>query len=323
MISRSAEQCFWLCRHLERIRHIAGFMSANQDYILDTSLDSYDQWFPFIIILGEEKRFLKLYGEHEISNSQLIQSYITWNEDNPISICEITKSARENARIIRDIISNDLWESINRFWLWIMSNKSHQLYSKDKLAFYKQIKKSIEHMYGQLMNSMLEDEAYYFMILGMMLERSSQTARILDIKSDRISFYEKSERGLEIETLYWLNLLKLFSAHEVYLKKNTVINRKKVSDFLIFEKSFPHSILYCLIKSKSICLKLKNATDGKENSELINLTLNYIKNSNIDSILKNGLSKFLKEIINQLSKICNNIEEKYFDPEALLKGFQP
>lgn len=323
MIPRSAEQCFWLCRHLERIDHIARFMSVNQNYILDTNLDSYDQWFPFIIVLGEEKRFLKLYGKNNVTNNQLIQNYITWDEENPISIYEMAKSSRENARIIRDIISNELWESINSFWLWIISHKSRRLYLKDKLAFYKKIKNNIENMYGQLMNGMLEGEAYYFMMLGMMLERAAQTARIVDVKSRRISLYETSDHESVLEILYWLNLLKFFSAHESYLKKHTIIDRKQTCKFLIFESSFPHAILYCLNKAHYILSHLKKLTDGEDNTTLITITLQHIKNFNIDDILHQGLNTFLNDIINQINKICNEIGEKYFDPEASLKGFCP
>lgn len=316
MISRSAEECFWLCRHLERINHVARFMDVNYSYILDTNIDNYDQWFPFIIVLGEEKKFLKLYGEDDTVNSKLIQNYITWEEKNPVSIYEMSKAARENARVIRDIISNDLWEAINSFWLWLISSKSRRLYLKDKMAFYQCIKNNINTMYGQLYDSMLEGEEYLFMMLGMMLERASQTARIVDVKSHRIILCEASERETAIETLYWLNLLKFFSANEAFLKQSNCMNRQHVADFLIFEKSFPHTITYCLEKASSISIQLQKLTNKELKGNPISGLLKRIEQSNVNSILTNGLNDFLTDIVNHVSDICKAIESTYFDPEA-------
>jgi len=317
MISRSAEHCFWLCRHLERINHIARFMSVNSSYILDTNLDIRDQWFPFIIVLGEEKRFLKVHGDLNSVNNELIQNYITWDKNNPVSIIHTVRSARENARIIRDIISSDLWEAINTLWLWLISNRSYNLYVKDQMAFYRIILSNISTIYGILYSSMSEDEAYHFMKLGMMLERANQTARIVDVKSHRISFYEISRRENVIETLYWLNLLKIFSAHEAFLKKSTTFNRKLVAQFLIFENNYPHTIAYCLDNACESLQKLKEITCVTNELNNVEVLLNQISESNIETILKQGLNTFLTSVINGIARICEDIESKFFDPELL------
>lgn len=315
MISRSAEQCFWLFRHLERIDHISRFMSVNHNYILDTNLANHDKWFPFIILLGEEQRFLQLHGVDAITNGRLIQDYIVWEKQNPISIFQMTKAARENTRIIRDTISNEFWETINAFWLWLNSHNSYHTYSQDKIEFYKTVKQSVNSIYGQLYNSMLEGEAYHFMMLGMILERTMQTARILDIKSYRNPILQQETA---IETLYWLNLLKFFSAHEAFLKQKSIINSKTVAEFLIFEKSFPHTIAYCLNKAISIAKKLSSIT--KESSCLfpIESIFEKVNKKNIQCILKESLNEFLIDIVNEVANVCEQIECTFFHPENLI-----
>ena len=324
MISRSAEECFWLCRHLERITHIARFMSVNYNYILDTSLDHYDQWYPFIIAIGEEQRFRTLYGENNIDND-VIQDYIIWEINNPVSILQTVKLARENARIIRDIISNELWESTNSLWLWLTSKQSKKIYSKDKIEFYRIIKNSIHIIYGQLYTSTLQDEAYCFMMLGLLLERVNQIARIIDIKSYRISLYESSNRESNIETLYWLNVLKFFSANEAFLKHNSLIDRKHVVQFLIFEDRFPHAILYCLKNSKIMLSRLESVKNSQNDIKSLELFINNINSVDIKTVLDKGLNNFLINIVNQVSNICNDIQKKYFEFETLdkknFKGF--
>lgn len=324
MISRSAEQCFWLCRHLERITHVARFMSVNYNYILDNTLDNDDQWYPFIIAIGEEQRFRELYGENNTNNT-LIQDYIIWEMNNPVSIIQTVNLARENARIIRDIISNELWESINSLWLWITSEKSQKIYLKDKTEFYRIIKNRINIVYGQLYDSTLQDEAYCFMMLGLLLERINQTARIIDIKSYRISLYEISNRESSIETLYWLSILKFFSANEAFLKYNTLIDRQHVAHFLIFEGRFPHAILYCLKNSQIILNRLEEETNYKNYIQSIDYFINEINLLDTKKIIQEGFNDFLTNVVNQVSEICNEIQKKYFEPEIShtknFKGF--
>ncbi len=320
MISRTAEQCFWLYRHIERIDNITRFMRVNQNFILDANLDNYDTWFPFIIVVGEEQRFIELYGKSEITNNELVQEYLVWDEANPVSVFSLSKSARENARIVRDTINIEMWESINSFWLWLLNSKSRKLFNRDKQAFYNVLKKNMEIFHGQFYNTMLQEEAFYFMQLGLMLERINQTARILDVKSHRIALrLDDSKRESAVETLYWLSLLKFFTASESFLKcSGFTINRENVASFLIFEEKFPRSILFCLNKVNDCLNKLQ--VDNELNIEKpikIQLKNLYktVSENNIKAIFNSGLHYFLTELIKKTSMLCDNIQNEYFDPD--------
>ena len=319
MISRAAEQCFWLYRHIERIDNIARFMNVNQNFILDANLDSYDTWFPFVIVVGEEQRFVELFGKSEKTNNQLIQDYLVWNKENPVSIYSSSKAARENARIVRDTINIDMWESINSFWLWLQHAKSRKLFNKDKHAFYHILKKNIEVFHGQFYSTMLQEEAFYFMQLGLMLERINQTARILDVKFHRMALKsDNNKRESAVETLHWLSLLKFFTASDSFLKcSGFTTSRENVASFLIFEERFPKSILFCLNKAV-YCLQQLQYENKSNSTRSVKLQLNKLYNeistNNIKSIFNNGLHHFLTELINKTCMICDTVQKEFFDP---------
>ena len=212
-----------------------------------------------------------------------------------------------------------MWENINSFWLWLSSNKSLKLFKRDKLSFYNLIKRNIETIYGQFYNTTLRDEPFYFMKLGMMMERLNQTARVLDVKSHRIAFQNENKRESALETLYWLSLLKFVSASESFLKCSELnFNRKNVASFLIFDESFPRTILFCLLKTKECLQKLHTNNEfftGVKTIDFLQKQLEMIKSSNIKSVFNTGLHVFLTEVINKSADICDLINKEFFDPE--------
>ena len=105
MISRVAEHCFWMSRYLERAENTARVLEVNQTLLLDFAVPVEQQWQPLLIISGIHD----MPGEPE---GEAVQNYLTWEEENRSSIYSSLSAARENARIIREVISADMWERI-------------------------------------------------------------------------------------------------------------------------------------------------------------------------------------------------------------------
>src|SRR6266581_5429133 len=134
MISRVAEHCFWMSRYLERSENTARVLDVNRTLLLDFDVPTEQQWKPLLIISG-----IHDFADH--SNAEAVQHHLTWDMDNPTSIACSIAYARENARIIREVVSADMWERINYYYLWLQGIAGHEVYDRDRNDFYSRIKR--------------------------------------------------------------------------------------------------------------------------------------------------------------------------------------
>src|SRR5437588_413014 len=174
MISRVAEHCLWLSRYLERAENTARTIEVNETLLLDFEVPLEQQWKPILIISGI----------HDFAgdDGEAAQHHMTWEEKNPSSIASSLAAARENARIIREVISADMWERINYYHLWMNSPSARDLYNRSRTEFYSRIKRINQLIHGITEGTMSHGEAWDFYLVGKYVERASQTARILDVK---------------------------------------------------------------------------------------------------------------------------------------------
>src|SRR5262245_36865226 len=173
MISRVAEHCFWMSRYLERAENTARVLDVNRTLLLDFDVPEEQQWKPILIISG-------IHDFADASNAETVQHHLTWQSENSCSIVSSLSNARENARIIREIISIEMWERINYYYLWLQGPRAQAMYEHDRSEFYSQVKRINGLLYGIAEGSMSHGEAWDFFRMGKYLERACQTARILD-----------------------------------------------------------------------------------------------------------------------------------------------
>src|SRR5580658_10333787 len=128
MISRVAEHCFWMARYLERAENTARVLDVNQTLLLDFDVPVEQQWKPLLIISG-------IHDFKPPADSENVQNYLTWDRTNSVSIASSLAAARENARIIREVISADVWERLNYYYLWLQNPDARALYERDRNEF--------------------------------------------------------------------------------------------------------------------------------------------------------------------------------------------
>lgn len=252
MISRVADHCFWFGRYVERAESTARTLAASMSLALDAELPPAQVWRPIVVVSGEEQRFLdRIAGgddDHAAwGDAEIVQRFMVWDEDNGVSLLRSITGARWNASSIREVLSLEAWEAINELHLWVRepAAEAQAQYAGHRDAFYRQIRRGTQLTLGLLRSTMLHDEPLDFVWLGVLLERVSQTARMLDVHHH--AFTNLPRRHELVETALWLSLLRGLSGSEAYLKRAAGrISSEGVARFLISEDAFPRSIAYCV-----------------------------------------------------------------------------
>jgi uncharacterized alpha-E superfamily protein len=314
MISRTAENCFWLARHFERAEMVTQAVKVNYNYSLETDINTTQLWFPLLVVLGERDRFTERFGKLNDYNIDQLLECLIWDEDNPSSAFSSIKAARENARIARDLISYEMFELVNRCWLWLQKPETRKLFAWDIDVFCMELQEYCLTWKGMYTSLILREEPYYFMQLGMYLERANLTARFLDIHHYH-PFDVTSERESLAEALFWQRSLQRCMSFDAIVRRPYFgINRHQVTEFLLKEPSFPRTIFYCSQVTIEAMAQVCTGSDkrlGNKSTEL--LIQFYMKISEVD--IEEALADshhYLTSIVQDISDICAQIQEDFF-----------
>jgi uncharacterized alpha-E superfamily protein len=309
VISRVAEHCLWMSRYLERAENTARTLEVNQTLLLDFDVPLEQQWKPLLIISGIHD----MPGEPD---AESVQSYLTWETDNPSSIVASIAAARENARIIREVISAAMWERINYYYLWINSPASRRSYEQNRTEFYNQIKRINQLFQGITDGTMSHGEAWDFIQLGKYLERACQTARILDVKY-HILLPTPEHVGTPVDNAHWVAILTSCSGYEPFRKQRfTAEPGLAIPDFLIFDPLFPRSLRHCLRQCQLSAHAISNrplSQPGNEVEHALHGLVGWLHLIKINDFVQAGLHEALTSVINRIHDIGNAIHRTYFD----------
>lgn len=249
MISRVADHCFWFGRYLERAEATARMLAASTSLALDAELPPAQVWRPVLVVSGEEPHFEATIAEGRDDHpawgdGEIVQRFMVWDDDNGASLASSLDGARANARSIREVLSLEAWEALNELHLWLHGDAARAQFAHHREGFYQHVRRGTQLTLGLLRSTMLHDEPLDFLWLGVLLERVSQTARILDVHHHAFTHLGAHE---VVETALWLSLLRALSGGEAYLKRAAGrVSAEGVARFLIAEEAFPRSIAYCV-----------------------------------------------------------------------------
>jgi len=245
MLSRVAEAVYWMCRYIERAENVARFVDVNLHLMLDLIVMEHEQWLPLVKVTGDEEFFNSRYADPTREN---VVSFLTLDSQYPNSIVSCLRAARENARTVREVISSEMWEQVNRAYLTIRDAETDGSIRDRPHEFFDTVKRNCHLFTGLQTDTMSHGEAWHFGRLGRLIERADKTSRILDVKY--FLLLPRAEYvGTPYDNIQWAAVLKSASAHEMYRKRYHRIGPAQVIDFLIFDREFPRAINYCLTKA--------------------------------------------------------------------------
>ena len=303
MISRVAENLFWLGRYMERAESTARVLSVTRNLSLDGELKPRQAWLPAVIVFGEEAPFRSRRGEGALDDGEAVQAYLTW-EDDAASIIQAVRAARENARSVREVVSLEMWEAVNELHLWL-SDTGRQAFEQDRHGFYRLVRDSVQRAVGVVHGTMLHDDAFDFILLGLMLERAGQTARTLDVHHHALIGVHRV-----VETALWLALLRACSGFEPYMKRfQGQASAGSVARFLVLDARFPRSVIHCLHDSVERLTRIRTQAADARGRSLPRLRAleAWVLDETEPSVDSGTLHDLLTHVVDESHEICKEI----------------
>ena len=310
MLSRVADSIYWLNRYIERAENVARFIDVNLNLMLDLPAGVPPQWKPLIWVTGDIELFNSRYDE--INSDNVIQ-FLTFDTEYDNSIISCLQKARQNARSIREVISSEMWEEVNSFYLMIKEASTANSFSALP-KFFKQVKMSSHRFAGVMDATMSHNEGWQFGQMGRLLERGDKTTRILDVKYFLL-LPSAEWVGTPLDRIQWMALLKSASAYEMYSKCQHYITPSSVAEFLISDRTFPRSIHFCLWQTQQRLHEITQTPHGQWNNgaeRALGKLCSQLSYLTIEDIIASGLHEFLNQMQSSIYIVGNEIHHAFF-----------
>jgi len=307
MLSRAAENLYWMTRYLERAENTARLINAVTLMSLDMPGDIRFGWDSLIRVAGLDHEFFEHYEE---ANEASVMRFLIRDEKNPSSILNCITQARENTRTFREVLPWECWEWVNELYLFARQGLIGDLTRRRRYDVLQAVIRRGQSIAGLLAGTMSRDVAFQFLTLGRHLERADMTSRILDVSC--AVFPPSAEPATtQYSDLAWMSILKALSAYQTYRRYVSVhADGAKVIEFLLKNREFPRTIAYCL---REVLEVLRQLPRPEPIPAKVQETLALVEHADSDILAQDGLHAYTDQIQMGLAEINNALRKHYFN----------
>ncbi|MEM7019229.1 MAG: alpha-E domain-containing protein [Pseudomonadota bacterium] len=314
MLSRVAENIYWLARYLERAENTARLINVNSNLLMDLPRNTTFGWAPLIAITGGEDIFEENY---KTSDERSVTRFLISNRKNPSSILSALSGARENLRITREIMLRDAWEQLNELYHEVEEKTSGGINKSTRYDLLSDITRSIQQITGLLYGALSRDLAYDFYSLGQYIERADMTTRIIDVRSANLLTRldeETRARLVPFENIQWVSVLKSLTAYQMYRQhKQPRVVGPVVLSFLLQDRDFPRSFYFCLLQLEEF---LKHLPRNEPPLRTLARLERHIQNADVNTLTDEGLHEFIDDLQLGLSELHDDICQAWFNVQT-------
>jgi uncharacterized alpha-E superfamily protein len=314
MLSRVAENIYWLARYVERAENTARLVRVNSHLVLDTPRGITPGWAPLVEITGLHDQF---YGVERETSERNVVRFLIGDANNPGSILSSLAAARENCRTVRDVLPRSSWESINELYLFAKDNVQSGLTKSGRDAFLDGIITGSQQITGLLGSVMYRNEAWHFSRIGRNLERADMTTRIIDVRSTDL-FPDDLLESRSLDTLQWISVLRSLSAYQAYRRHVAIrVSRADVLAFLFFNDRFPRSFLHCVDSVDESIGELQN---NGPSLRAIRALKRRLRATNVAELDQKALHEFIDRLQLGIIDLHAALAGTYFPPPVQLEA---
>ena len=309
MLSRVAENLYWFGRYMQRAENTARLINVNANLMLDLPRRMPLGWAPLVEIVGADMRFKELYPEATEDN---VLRFLMVDPKNPGSILSSLHSAREILRVSRDTMPRDTWERLNDLFYYVNERGESAILRASRQAFVQQVISGALLVYSVLTSNMSRDVGFQFLRIGTNIEQADMTTRILDVRTTKLLTPDDKLDLTPFENIVWMSVLRSLTAYQMYRRHlRTRVNGSGVLRFLLQNRDFPRSVMFCL---GNIASTLPHLPGDRKIERTIDRTRALIRDANVDTLLKTpeGVPGLMDEIQIGLADMHTAVSEAYF-----------
>mgnify|MGYP000886458279 CR=1 FL=1 len=297
MLSRVAENLYWMSRYIERADNLARLVTAHQNELLDatSNLTGEHEWHPL----------LEVTSMGDANSQEDVITYMVSSQENADSVRNCVFLARENARAVRDQISEEMWLELNALWLDLKQipesdpdrhSRICEMTVRSSLLF-----RGIEH------TVLPRTDVWAFVQLGEYLERADKTSRIVDLPN----FLPAHEAAPA-----WNTMLRACGASAEYRQRfGGEVDATSASTLLLFSATFPRSVRFCVKKIDELLHQISETDEGEYLNEAERATgalLARLNFSGVEEIGAMGLHDYVDSLQIVFNRIGYEISQRYF-----------
>ncbi len=306
MLSRTAENLYWVTRYMERAETMARLLEVGYRIALMPSAGegNRNEWASILAASGVESYFQQSYSE---ANETTLENFLVFDTNNPSSVATCIAKARDNARVVRTAVTSEVWDALNSAF-----QEFKGLRPGDLPGLCDWTKKQTAALRGAIEGTQLQQDGYDFLNLGYYLERADNTARLLDVKY-YVLLPTTQRVGGSVDNYQWITLLRSLSAlRSFHWAYGGDYSPTKIAHFLILNKTNPRSLLHCVEEASYHLNRLARAYGQSTGAQAqANTKLARLAEAHVEDIISDGLHEFLRDFIRDNAGLGQTVADSY------------
>jgi uncharacterized alpha-E superfamily protein len=310
MLSRTADNLYWVARYVERAESLARILEATHRLTATpiTAGGATNEWDSAVATAGCSGAFYQIY---KVANEETVTDFLAFSSDNPSSIRNCLEIARANGRGVRTALTVEMWDTLNTSWHEL--RRFGRCTTREEVTrFLRWVQGTSLRFDGSAYRTMLRNDCYWFSRLGVFIERADNTARILDVKYHLLLPHNEPVGG-PLDYFQWAAILRSVSAltsyHWVYRDN---LKPWRIADLLILNAQMPRSLASCY---ENLVRYLDDigqfyAQQGPAQRQA-RVMLARMKNLQIEQIFQSGLHEFIEEFVDDNNNLGQTISKQY------------
>lgn len=309
MLGKTANGLFWMYRYLERAENTARLIETGQRIALTRLHESDDEWRSIMQTAAMCDGYDASYDSITKDNA------IDWMlraRENPASVLSSLAAARHNARLVRTALTHEVWEAMNGAHMRIKDLLARKVSERDLPAALGTIRQRTALVRGATHGTMLRNDIFNFSRIGTFLERSDNTARILDVKY-YVLLPSVMAVGSAVDNVQWETILRSVSARGGFrMEYGNSTDPRDIARFLILDKRMPRSLAFGVgaIRKNLNHLVADYGTRPRSFGMADHIERSYLS-YDIDAIFDYGLHEFIQKVLSLIEELGGQIEIDY------------
>ena len=310
MLSRTADNLYWIARYMERAETAARLLQVGARIALLPTAHGYrNDWDSLLRASGNADGYATKYGDPAQAD---IESYLFFDRDNPNSVASCITSAREGGRIVRTALTSQVWDALNTAFQELRQIEGQPRAAQELSHLTDWVMRHTAMVRGAIDATLLRNDGYNFLNIGYYLERGDSTARLMDVK-----YYVLLPRadyvGSGLDNDQWSMLLRAMSAHRAFhWAYGGEITSSKIAHFLILNPQCPRSLITCVAGMNNHMARLAKLYGRETEAQAAAARLlSDLESQSPEKIFDEGLHEFLSRFIREAANLGVIIHNSY------------